>query len=79
MAAVVATFHKKWDERPLLVLTLRESESLDKQEMLDYLSGKIVKWWTPDDVIIIDEMPMTATGKIRKINLREEYWNHLSG
>jgi acyl-CoA synthetase (AMP-forming)/AMP-acid ligase II len=45
--------------------------------MFDHLSGKIVKWWTPDDVIFIDEMPMTATGKIRKLNLREKYWNHL--
>jgi fatty-acyl-CoA synthase len=77
MAAVVATYHAKWDERPLLVLTLKDGASLQKQEMFDHLSGKIVKWWTPDDVIFIDEMPMTATGKIRKLNLREKYWNHL--
>ena len=79
MAAVVATFHKKWDERPLLFVTLKEGASFKKQDMLDHLDGKIVKWWTPDDVIVIDEMPMTATGKIRKLNLREEYWQHLSG
>jgi fatty-acyl-CoA synthase len=77
MAAVVATFHQKWDERPLLFVTLKEGETLDKQAMLDHLKGKIVKWWTPDDVIIIEEMPMTATGKIRKLNLREQYWHHL--
>jgi fatty-acyl-CoA synthase len=79
MAAVVAAYHEKWDERPLLLLTLKEGESLEKQDMLDHLRGKIAKWWTPDDVILIDEMPMTATGKIRKLNLREKYWKHLSG
>lgn len=77
MAAVIAAFHKKWDERPLLLITLKEGESLEKQEMLDHLQGKIAKWWMPDDVIVIDEMPMTATGKIRKLTLREQYWNHL--
>ena len=79
MAAVVAVYHEKWDERPLLILTLTEGAVLEKQEMLDHLKGKIVKWWTPDDVLFIDEMPMTATGKIRKLNLREQYWNHLAG
>jgi fatty-acyl-CoA synthase len=78
MAAVIAAHHEKWDERPLLVLTLKESATLETREMLDHLDGKIVKWWMPDDVIIIDEMPMTATGKIRKLDLREKYWNHLS-
>lgn len=77
MAAVVAAFHDKWDERPLLLVTLKEGESLEKQDMLDFLTDKIVKWWMPDDVIVIDEMPMTATGKIRKLTLREQYWDHL--
>lgn len=77
MAAVVAAHHDKWDERPLLVLTIKEGEEVAKQEILDFLAGKIVKWWMPDDVIFIEEMPMTATGKIRKLNLREAYWNHL--
>ena len=78
MAAVVAAFHEKWDERPLLLVTLKEGASLEKQDMLDHLQGKIAKWWLPDDVLVIDEMPMTATGKIRKLTLREKYWNHLS-
>ena len=77
MAAVVATHHNKWDERPLLFITLKEGQTLEKQDMLDHLQGKIAKWWMPDDVIVIDAMPMTATGKIRKLNLREEYWHHL--
>ncbi len=78
MAAVVATYHEKWDERPLLILTLKEGEHLDKQAMLDYLEGRIPRWWLPDDVIVIEAMPMTATGKIRKLDLREAYWNHLA-
>ncbi|MFK7733785.1 MAG: long-chain fatty acid--CoA ligase [Pseudomonadales bacterium] len=78
MAAVVAAYHPKWDERPLLLVTLKEDKDLAPQEMLDFLDGKLVKWWKPADVIIIDEMPMTATGKIRKLTLREKYWNHLA-
>lgn len=78
MAAVIAAAHPKWDERPLLLVTLIEGQVLDSQEMLGFLAGKIAKWWMPDAVIVIDEMPMTATGKIRKLTLREAYWNHLS-
>jgi fatty-acyl-CoA synthase len=77
MAAVVAAYHEKWDERPLLLVTLQTGKSLDKQDMLNHLQDKIARWWLPDDVIVIDEMPMTATGKIRKLTLRERYWNHL--
>ena len=77
MAAVVAAHHDKWDERPLLIVTLKAGHALEKEEMLDFLAGKIARWWMPDDVIVIDEMPMTATGKIRKLTLREKYWNHL--
>ncbi len=77
MAAVVAAYHKKWDERPLLMITLKEGMSVEKEEMVTHLTGKIAKWWMPDDMVVIDEMPMTATGKIRKLSLREKYWNHL--
>lgn len=78
MAAVVAAFHKKWDERPILLLTLKEGCDLEPNEMLEHLSGKIVSWWMPDKVAVIDQMPMTATGKIRKLNLRERYWTCLN-
>ena len=77
LAAVVAAYHPRWDERPLLFVTLNAGATLTKEEMLGFLEGKIVKWWTPDDVLVIDEMPMTATGKIRKLTLREQYWEHL--
>jgi fatty-acyl-CoA synthase len=79
MAAVVAARHEKWDERPLLLVTLKPGQTLEKQDMLDFLRGRIAKWWLPDDVIVIDEMPMTATGKIRKLTLREKYRDHLAG
>ena len=61
----------KWDERPvLLVVQLRPGAVADKQEHLDFLVGKIAKWWMPDDVIFIDTIPLGATGKIDKKTLR---------
>lgn len=77
MAAVVAAFHHKWDERPVLLLTLKEGFNVRPEEMLDHLSGKIASWWMPDKVEVIAQMPMTATGKIRKLDLRDAYWNCL--
>ncbi|WP_097109036.1 long-chain-fatty-acid--CoA ligase [Hoeflea halophila] len=70
-AAVIGVAHPKWDERPLLVIVAKEGRSPDKQSILDFLDGKIAKWWMPDDVIFIDEIPHTATGKIQKTTLRE--------
>jgi 3-(methylthio)propionyl---CoA ligase len=78
LAAVVAAAHPKWDERPLLLVTLKDGMELKTEDMLGFLKDKIAKWWMPDDVIVINEMPMTATGKIRKLTLREKYWNHLN-
>lgn len=72
-AAVIAARHSTWQERPLLLIHLKPGESVSKQEMLDYLASKIVKWWLPDDVVIVDELPHTATGKLLKTKLREEY------
>lgn len=77
MAAVVAAFHKKWDERPVLLLTLKEGCHLESDKMIAHLSGKIAHWWMPDKIEVIDHMPMTATGKIRKLDLREAYWTCL--
>ena len=72
-AAVIGVFHPKWDERPLLVLVMKPGETITKDEMLAYLDGKIVKWWMPDEVVVIDEIPHTATGKIQKMTLREQF------
>lgn len=71
LAAVIGAAHKKWDERPVLLLKLKEGETLEKQEHLDFLQGKIAKWWMPDDVVAVDEIPLGATGKIDKKLLRE--------
>ena len=72
-AAVIGVHHPKWDERPLLVLVLKDGQSVTKPEMLAFLSDKVVKWWLPDDVVTVDEIPHTATGKILKTKLREQF------
>jgi fatty-acyl-CoA synthase len=66
LAAVIGAAHPKWDERPVLVLKLKPGESQNKQEHLDFLQGKIAKWWMPDDVVFVDDIPLGATGKIDK-------------
>jgi fatty-acyl-CoA synthase len=71
--AVVGVPHPKWDERPLLVVALKEGASADKQSILDFLSGKIAKWWMPDEVIFVKELPHAPTGKLLKRQLRDDY------
>lgn len=73
MAAVIGMAHPKWDERPLLILQLREGASVSKDEMLDYLGSRVAKWWLPDDVVEIDVIPLGGTGKINKLALRETF------
>jgi len=75
-AAVIGVRHPKWDERPLLVIVLKEGQSATKDEMLAFFDGKIAKWWMPDDVAFVEEIPHTATGKIQKIALRERFKNY---
>jgi acyl-CoA synthetase (AMP-forming)/AMP-acid ligase II len=75
-AAVIGIPHPKWDERPLLVVVLKAGNSATKQEILNFLEGKIAKWWMPDDVAFVADIPHTATGKIQKIALREQFRNH---
>ena len=71
--AVVGVPHPKWDERPLLLVVIKPGAELTKEQMLDYLSDKIVKWWMPDEVLFVDELPHTPTGKLLKRDLREIY------
>jgi fatty-acyl-CoA synthase len=71
LAAVVGQPHPKWDERPVLLIKLKDGESATQQEMVDYLQGKIAKWWMPDDVLFVDEIPLGATGKIDKKLIRK--------
>jgi acyl-CoA synthetase (AMP-forming)/AMP-acid ligase II len=72
-AAVIGVRHPKWDERPLLIVVLKPGTRAGKDEILDYLTGKIAKWWMPDDVVFTGEIPHTATGKIQKLVLRERF------
>ena len=72
-AAVIGIAHPKWDERPLLVIIKNEGADATKEEILGYLEGKIAKWWMPDDVVFVDEIPHTATGKIQKLTLRQQF------
>jgi fatty-acyl-CoA synthase len=72
-AAVIGVAHPKWDERPLLVIVLKKGETATKDDILGFMQGKTAKWWMPDDVVFVDEIPHTATGKIQKITLRQQF------
>uniref|UniRef100_UPI003D6D7D36 AMP-binding enzyme n=1 Tax=Klebsiella pneumoniae TaxID=573 RepID=UPI003D6D7D36 len=72
-AAVIGIVHSKWDERPLLVIVPKPGRTPTRDSLLAYMSGKIAKWWLPDDVVLVDEIPHTATGKIQKTALRERF------
>jgi acyl-CoA synthetase (AMP-forming)/AMP-acid ligase II len=72
-AAVIGVAHPKWTERPLLVVTVAEGRQVGKDELLAYFEGKVASWWVPNDVVFVDEMPHTATGKIKKIELRQQF------
>jgi fatty-acyl-CoA synthase len=71
LCAVIAAAHPKWGERPVLLVKLKQGETSHKDEFLAFLDGKIAKWWMPDDVIFVDEIPLGATGKIDKKLIRE--------
>lgn len=72
-AAAIGIYHPKWDERPLLIIQAAPGQTPSKAEILGCLEGKIAKWWTPDDVQFVDEIPLGATGKINKLALREQF------
>jgi fatty-acyl-CoA synthase len=72
-AGVIGVFHPKWDERPLLILVKNENSEVTKEEILEFLKDKIASWWMPDDVVFVDSLPHTATGKIQKLVLREQF------
>jgi fatty-acyl-CoA synthase len=76
-AAVIGIRHPKWDERPLLVVVLKAGQKVSKEEMMSFLEGKIAKWWMPDDVAFVAEIPHTATGKIQKIALRDQFKDYV--
>jgi acyl-CoA synthetase (AMP-forming)/AMP-acid ligase II len=76
-AACIAARHPKWDERPLLVVVKKPDAQVTRQDILRFYDGKIAKWWTPDDVVFVDAIPLGATGKVQKNRLREQFGEHL--
>ena len=77
MAACIAAKHPKWDERPLLVVVKKPGAAVTREELVAFYDGKIAKWWTPDDVVFVDAIPLGATGKMQKIKLREQFKDHV--
>jgi fatty-acyl-CoA synthase len=73
MAACIAAKHPKWDERPLLVVMKKPGAEATREDILAFFEGKIAKWWTPDDVVFVDAIPLGATGKMQKNKLREQF------
>ena len=76
-AAIIAARHEKWDERPLLIVVPREGKEIDKADVLKFFDGKVAKWWLPDDVLVVESLPHTATGKVQKMMLRNQFRDHL--
>jgi 3-(methylthio)propionyl---CoA ligase len=72
-AAVIGIRHPKWDERPLLVVVKKPGVEVTREELLEYYEGRIAKWWLPDDVAFVGELPHTATGKLSKMTLRQQF------
>jgi fatty-acyl-CoA synthase len=75
-AACIGIHHPKWDERPLLIVVRRPGQDVSREELLAFYEGKIAKWWTPDDVVFADALPLGATGKVQKNKLRDHYKDH---
>ena len=75
-AAVIGVSHPKWSERPLLVCVRAEGQRVGKDELRAWFDGRVANWWIPDDVVFVDELPHTATGKVKKIELRRSFADH---
>lgn len=73
LAAVIGVSHPKWEERPLLLVKLKPEADLDDVELKEFLSTEVAKWWIPEDIKFVQEIPLTATGKINKVSLRNDY------
>ena len=72
-AAVIGVAHKRWQERPLLLILLKAGQTASREDILGFMEGKVAKWWMPDDVVFVDALPHTATGKLQKLKLREQF------
>jgi 3-(methylthio)propionyl---CoA ligase len=78
-AAVIGVKHPKWDERPIVVAVKRPGQEVSKEDLLKFYEGKIAKWWMPDDVVFVSELPHTATGKLSKLTLRQQLKDYRLG
>jgi len=78
-AAVIGVRHPKWDERPIVVAVKKPGQQISKDELLRFYEGKIAKWWMPDDVVFVNELPHTATGKLSKLTLRQQFRDYRLG
>jgi len=72
-AAVIGVAHPRWQERPLLIAVLKENATIGKDELMSFLEQRVAKWWLPDEIVFVKELPHTATGKLLKTKLREQY------
>ncbi len=75
-AAVIGVAHPKWDERPLLLVVKQAGAEVSREQLLEFMATKVAKWQVPDDVVFVDQLPHTATGKLLKTQLRDEYKDH---
>jgi fatty-acyl-CoA synthase len=78
-AAVIGVKHPKWDERPIVVAVKKPGKEVTRDELLKFYEGKIAKWWLPDDVVFVSELPHTATGKLSKLTLRQQMKDYKLG
>jgi acyl-CoA synthetase (AMP-forming)/AMP-acid ligase II len=78
-AAVIGVHHPRWEERPILLVVQKSGQTLDPAALLDFLRGKVAKWWLPDEILLVDDIPHTATGKISKAMLRAQYRGYTIG
>ena len=72
-AAVIGVHHPRWQERPLLVVVAKPDRQVTAEELIEFLRPQMASWWVPDDVAFVEALPMTATGKIHKVTLRERF------
>jgi fatty-acyl-CoA synthase len=76
-AAVIAIAHPKWDERPLACVVVKQGATLTREDIINHLEGKVARWWLPDDVVFIEEVPKTSVGKFDKQVLRDRFKDHV--
>jgi fatty-acyl-CoA synthase len=75
-AAAVGIAHPKWDERPLLLVVKKEGSAVTPEQIQEHLSKHVAKWWLPDEILFVESLPHTATGKLLKTAIREQYKDH---